>query len=169
MKITCDTDIGELIKVSDITGPFGELSSDIKSILVYSKVLKKETLNGRGLSKEALRINGHSDANRRAIRQLGNLEDFYSSYDSTKSQLIDAAKTQRKKELMDLRNAVEAKIEELNSSINSLNRLLNPGFKEPILTPSQKDSYKFQLQARRASLARYKEKLQQVESELGKV
>lgn len=168
MKITCDTDISELIKISDVDREFSELSDDIKPILVYSKVLKKESVHGRGLSREGLSIEGISKLNSKTIDQINSLDDFYSHYSGAKSSLIDAVLKQRKKELKELETAVENKIAELNTLIANINNI--PETTRPPLTSINKviDSVS-KRSIYQTDLKKYKKKLQVVKAELGRV
>ncbi len=167
MKITCDTDIGEIIKPSDVTSAFSSLSSDIKPILVYSKILKQETSSGRGLSKEALNVNGISYANKETVKQIGNFEDFHAKYSSSKATLIEAAENQRKKELTELRNAVEAKISQLESEIATDQANLAVENNKEIKDNVRIAIIKTNIQSKRQDLDHYEKKLKQVEAALG--
>ena len=126
MVITCDTEISELINPNDVIAKLNGLHDDIKSILTYSKILEKESSLGNGLSVESFKIDGKSYLNEEAIKQLRILEGFNSTYNSAKSEMIEAAEEQRKKEVRILQLALETKISELNAAMLNAKAQLNP-------------------------------------------
>lgn len=123
-EITCDTEIGSLLKVSDVTDLVDSIQTTIEN---YHSTIDDELewqLTSGGLSEEALCIDSEYPLNISGQATRSNLSEITSSFSTYKEQIVSRAEEQRKAEIERLKQKVSEKISQLSTEIFSHQLLL---------------------------------------------
>lgn len=122
-EITADTELDDIISVSNVTTKLDSAYRDIKTNLEELSEQVSNEISTGGFSQNAYYVNGKYGINDEANEVVTSISDFIENFTSIRSNAIKLARTQRVKELTKLKEALEKEITALESKIKYVQEL----------------------------------------------